>query len=82
MKDSIPWSMSLRKTFLTSFLIDEIMMIFFITETRLRSWGDVPDYMKREPDWFIDLLNFVKVVRYVTWELAIFYLTVQIFTIE
>ena len=63
-KDSMPWSMSFRKIFLTYFLIEEIMMIFLMTEMRLRYCGDVVDSRKREPDWFIwDLLKLVNVVR-------------------
>ena len=54
----MPWSMSLRKIFLTYFLMDEIMMIFLMTEMRLRSCGDVVVSRKRDPPWLAwDLLN-------------------------
>lgn len=68
--DSIPWSIILRNNFLTSFFIELIIIIFFITEILLRSCGLV--YNSRELEEFSDLLNFENVVRYVTWDAAIF----------
>lgn len=62
LKESIPWSMSFMKIFLTYFFIEEIIIIFFITETLFFYCGVV--FSKNlELEGFDDRLNFVKVVR-------------------
>lgn len=59
----MPWSISFIKIFLTYFFIEEIIMIFFITEILFFYCEVVVFYRNREFEGLDDLLNFVKVVR-------------------